>query len=293
MIRQIRTFQCVVRCGSFSRAADELTLSQSAVSQQVQALENELGFPLLVRQNRRFSLTPAGEYFYRKSLVLIADYDRLCAAAASLARGGAPALRIGVLRGLSGGPFGEALAAFAADFPETAVKSVQGSHEELFAWLRTDRLDLAVSDQRRAFSDLYVNRILAVSPCAAELSARSPFAALPQVSPEELKNTPCILLAGPAQQAEEADYWQHAMGLRSPFLFAETLEEARLLVSGGQGFLIRPARLEAPPGIAAVPLSRGGAPVTQTFCAFWKKDRPRAPAEAFADRLSAAIGRRP
>lgn len=78
MIRQIRYFQSVIRNNSFSEAAEECHISQSAISQQVQALERELGFDLLERKNRKFSLTPAGEHFYKKSLVLIADYERMC-----------------------------------------------------------------------------------------------------------------------------------------------------------------------------------------------------------------------
>ncbi len=86
MLRQIKYFQAVVRHNSFSEAAEECHISQSAISQQIQALEKELGFPLLERKNRRFSLTPAGEHFYKKSLVLIADYERLCIEAAKIAR---------------------------------------------------------------------------------------------------------------------------------------------------------------------------------------------------------------
>lgn len=73
MIKQIRYFQAVVRCNSFTEAAEECFISQSAISQQIQALENELGVKLLTRKNRKFSLTPAGEYFYQKSLVLTGD----------------------------------------------------------------------------------------------------------------------------------------------------------------------------------------------------------------------------
>ena len=82
MLKQLKYFQSVVRLGSFSAAAEENFISQSAISQQVQSLERELGFALLVRKNRSFSLTPAGEYFYRKSLLLTADCDRMCAEAA-------------------------------------------------------------------------------------------------------------------------------------------------------------------------------------------------------------------
>lgn len=43
MMRQIKYFQVVVRCKSFSEAAEECFISQSAISQQIQALEKELG----------------------------------------------------------------------------------------------------------------------------------------------------------------------------------------------------------------------------------------------------------
>ena len=45
MFRQLRYFQSIVRHGSFSKAAEENYISQSAISQQIQALEWELGFP--------------------------------------------------------------------------------------------------------------------------------------------------------------------------------------------------------------------------------------------------------
>ena len=77
MLRQIKYFQAVVRNNSFSEAAEQCHISQSAISQQIKALETELGFLLLERKNRKFVLTPAGEYFYKKSLVLIADYEQM------------------------------------------------------------------------------------------------------------------------------------------------------------------------------------------------------------------------
>ncbi|MBP3797351.1 MAG: LysR family transcriptional regulator [Ruminococcus sp.] len=73
MLKQIRYFQSVVKLGSFTEAAEEHYISQSAISQQIKALEDELGVKLLERKKRSFTLTEAGEYFYRKSLVLVAD----------------------------------------------------------------------------------------------------------------------------------------------------------------------------------------------------------------------------
>ena len=77
MLKQIRYFQSVVRLGSFTAAAEEHFISQSAISQQIKALEEELGVTLLERKKRSFTLTPAGEFFYKKSLVLVADYDNI------------------------------------------------------------------------------------------------------------------------------------------------------------------------------------------------------------------------
>lgn len=56
----MRIFEAVGRTGSFTRAAERLNLTQSAVSRQVRNLEDELGEPLLIRHHHRLELTPAG-----------------------------------------------------------------------------------------------------------------------------------------------------------------------------------------------------------------------------------------
>lgn len=102
MLRQLKYVQSVVRLNSFSEAAEENFISQSAISQQVQALERELDFQLLKRKNRSFTLTPAGEFFYQKSLILTADYERMCSEAARIAKGNQAN---GYLRCYTGGEF--------------------------------------------------------------------------------------------------------------------------------------------------------------------------------------------
>ncbi len=144
MIRQIRYFQSVVRNNSFSEAAEECHISQSAISQQVQALERELGFYLLERKNRKFTLTPAGEYFYKKSLVLIADYERMCKEAGRLAKDDKANLVIGYLRCYSGPEFHLALEEFSAKYPDVSVKIEYGNHEELYELLRSGGVDLVL-----------------------------------------------------------------------------------------------------------------------------------------------------
>ena len=160
MIRQIKYFQSVVKNNSFSDAAEECHISQSAISQQIQALERELGFLLLERKNRKFVRTPAGEHFYKKSLVLIADFDRICQEAAKLDRDEKAVLRIGYLRSYSGNEFHQALEAFARQYPDVSIQIQYGNHEELYHMLISDAVDIALNDQRRKFADAYVNLIL-------------------------------------------------------------------------------------------------------------------------------------
>lgn len=288
MIKQIKYFQAVVRCKSFTEAAEECFISQSAISQQIQALEQELGVKLLNRQNRKFSLTPAGEHFYRKSLVLIADFERMCNETVRIANKDQAELRIGYLKCYGGQEFRLAVAEFSEKYPDVSVQIINGNHEDLYAALRDGGVDLILSDQRRAFSDEYVNHILTTSECYIEIAARNPIAALEYVETEDLKNIPCILVASPEQQETERIYYHEVVGIQGDFLFAENLEEARLLVIGGKGFMPIDGG-EHEPGAAAalgrVLLTRRGNPIKRTYCAFWKADNSGYYIEDFADML--------
>src|SRR4051794_40818925 len=62
-LNYLPTFELAARHLSFKRAAEELHLTPSAVSQQMRGLEEALGLPLFRRQTRALTLTPAGEQF--------------------------------------------------------------------------------------------------------------------------------------------------------------------------------------------------------------------------------------
>ena len=290
MLKRLKYFQSVVRKHSFSEAAEENFISQSAISQQVQALERELGFSLLERKGRSFTLTPAGAYFYQKSLILTADYERMRSEAARIANGDRAALKVGYLRRYTGGEFRRALELFSEEHPDVAVSIVSGDHEELYGLLRTGEADLILNDQRRAFSEEYVNLVLAARRSFVEVSAHSPLAQTERISPQELKNLPCILVASPAQRETEQEYYHTVIGFEGEFLYAENLEAARLMVIGRKGFLpVEGGEKERPAAspVVRIPLVRGNAPIWRNYCAFWKKESANRYAEAFAGLLKA------
>lgn len=275
MLRQIQYFQAIVRNNSFSEAAEECRISQSAISQQIKALENELGFSLLERRNRKFTLTPAGEHFYKKSLVLMADFQQMRNEAAKIARGDAAVLKIGYLRSYNSPEVHQALEEFAVKYPEMSLQLLHGNHEELFTLLRTGGADLVLNDQRRAFSDEYVNLILTTNRMWVELAARNPVATLPSVTVQELKNIPCILVASKEQQAIEKAFYQTIIGIQGEILYAENLEEARMMVISGQGFLPVEGSSQAVTfgaSVRRIPLCRGAEQITRNYCLFWRKD---------------------
>lgn len=290
MLKQIKYFQTVVRCGSFSKAAEECYISQSAISQQIQALERELGVTLLKREKRRFSLTAAGEHFYRKSLLITADFENLCKETKRIAHGDEHTLSIGYSKGYGGAEFQKAVAEFTAKYPDVSVDVKNGNHEDLYDLLRTDRVDLVLNDQRRAFSDEYVNVVLMVIGCHIEISMRNSIANSQCVNAAELRNIPCILVASKEQQANEELHYREIYGIESKFLFAENLEEARLMVVSGKGFLPIEGG-DLPPQfsqtIVGLPLCRNGKPICRNYCAFWKADNSGYYIEEFAEILKA------
>lgn len=119
-----------------------------------------------------------------------------------------------------------------------------------------------------------------------EISSRNPIAALPSITPQELKNIPCILVSSRGQRETEQEYYRGIVGFQGDFLYAENLEEARLLVIGGQGFMpVEGARQAENVGsiITRIPLFRGDSQITRNYCAFWKKDNSGYYVEEFAD----------
>ncbi len=287
-LRQMRYFVAVVKCNSFTEAAEECYISQSAISQQIQALEYGLGVELIHRENRRFSLTPAGEHFYHHSLIILDEVERLCQETVRIYKKDNRQIRIGYLRYYSGQELQHSIAAFSEQNPDADIHIVNGNHEELYDLLRTGGVDLVLNDQRRAFSDEYENYHLFSCYCYIEISNRSTLSALDKVTVGDLKKIPCILVASKEQQENEQDYYQNILGFCGGFLFAENLEEGRLMVAGNKGFMPIEAVTDVPQiGVTMkrVPLYRDEKQVRRSYYAFWKKENGNPDIKNFAEIL--------
>ena len=291
MLRQIQHFQTIVQENSFTEAAELCHIShisQSGISQSIKALEDEIGVKLITRKNRSFELTEAGKHFYKKSLVITADLEQLCRETVRIDRKDAAELSLGVLSTYSGDEFNRAIAAFSEKYPAVELSVTAGNHEDLYDGLRFGKLDLALNDQRRAFSDAYENSILTQTACFVELASHNPLAKLDTVSVDDLKNIPCILVASKEQEEEEQRFYHDIIGFNGEFLFAESLQAARVMVTSNRGFMpVEGTNSDSFFGatLKRIPLLRDGEQIKRTYCAFWKKDNSGYYVEEFAEIL--------
>ena len=285
MFKQIKYFQSVVRNNSFTIAAEECFISQSAISQQIKALEQELGAELLKRSRRSFTLTPAGEYFYKKSLVLMSDLEAVKKETLRIAGGhDEQSLKIGVVRGFNDKEIQYAAAEFAAGFPDVLVEICYGNHDELYEKLRNNAIDMAINDQRRKFSDEYLNEILAEREYCIEISSKSLISGLDSIEISDLKNIPCILLSNKTQQAAEQNFYTNDMGFKSDIIFFERLEDARMSLVQGKGYMpLEGGEKQILLGDVTkkILLTRDGKPIMRRYCAFAKANNTARYAEDF------------
>ena len=288
MLRQIQHFQTIVQENSFTKAAELCHISQSGISQSIKALEDEIGVKLITRKNRSFELTEAGKHFYKKSLVITADLEQLCRETLRIDRKDSAELSLGVLSTYSGDEFNRAIAAFSEKYPEVELSVTTGNHEDLYDGLRFGKIDIALNDQRRAFSGEYENLILMETACYVELASHNPLAKLETVGVDALKNTPCILVASPEQQEEEQRFYRDIIGFKGEFLFAETLQAARVMVVSNRGVMpVEGANSDSLFGttLKRIPLMRDNTQIRRNYCAFWKKDNSGYYVEEFAEIL--------
>jgi DNA-binding transcriptional LysR family regulator len=148
--RRLLTFREVARQGSFSRAAEALSLSQPAVSQQVSALERELGTALLVRGRAGTVPTPAGELLLVHAEALAARLDLADTQMDALVADERRALRLGAFPSALATIVPAAVRALRERNAALEIAIEEGTIDELVGAVQAGRLDAAVCFQDAA-----------------------------------------------------------------------------------------------------------------------------------------------
>ncbi len=145
---KIHVLLAAIRTGSFRKAALELNCTQSAVTQSMNSLENELGCKVLQRNHNGIRLTPAGEELLPLLLEADASLARLSERARQVAGGAFIPLRIGAFSSISSTWFPQILQEYHALYPETTFDIRVGT-DVLSNWLLNGTIDLALGDSAR------------------------------------------------------------------------------------------------------------------------------------------------
>ena len=192
-LRQLRLFEAVATNRSYSRAAEQMNVTQPAVSMQVQQLEAELGLQLLVKVGKKVTLSQAGEEMLRQSRlilnqVLIAEEAVAAFHMTDGSRGGL--LHLGVVP--TAHYFApRLLMAFAQEWPGVKFKLTVDRRDAILGMLQEHQLDVAIAGYPPSEADVEAETF-ARHPHCIVAAADHPLAKKRRITWEALKDEPFI-----------------------------------------------------------------------------------------------------
>jgi DNA-binding transcriptional LysR family regulator len=189
-VRRLRVFDEVARRGSFAAAAAHLHFSQSAVSQQIAALEREAGTQLVERQARGVALTPAGRLLREHAHAILSGLEDAESDLRLLADGPGGRLRLGAVQAAGAEIVPPAAAEMRRRFPAVELHVTHLDADDLVDLVRAGALELALTavpapDDTPAERGLQRTDVL-VDELQVLLPAGHPAAALDEVSLRDL-----------------------------------------------------------------------------------------------------------
>lgn len=190
-LRQFRVFEAVARRLSFSRAAEELHLSQPAVSMQMRGIETILGLPLTEQLGKKIFLTEAGQEVLHASRAITARLDDLQANLEQLRGLDSGRLNLAVTTTVSAVAT-EILARFRGRHSKVAIHLDVSNRESVLNQLATNRIDLAIMGQVPDGLDLEAIRFMD-NPLVVIAPPEHPLARKKEVSIRDLASEPFLV----------------------------------------------------------------------------------------------------
>jgi len=256
-LRQLRYFVTLAEELHFGRAAEREHIVQSALSQQVQRLERELGVRLLERSTHHVALTAAGAVFLVEARQILAHVDRAAEVARS-AVGGAATLRVGIIDS-SYDSMPQILHEVQARYPGLVIHQVEVGVPEQYQQLTDGRLDVGIG--RAALAPPQVASLLfRQDPLGVLVPAGHRFAGLEGVPVADLATEPLLL----AEEVRAPEFNQFTVEMCraagfTPAVYGGTVESIRaaadLVAQGRCLYCVPSSCISALPGTIWRPLT--------------------------------------
>jgi len=184
-IRQLKVFEAVARHMGFTRAAEELHLTQPAVSMQVKQLEGHVGLPLFEQVGKKIFLTEAGREMFHYSRVIaqqLAEAEEVIESLKGVQRG-----RLDISVASTANAFGtKLLAAFSRQYPSVTIKLDVTNRETLLQQLANNEKDLVIMGRPPTDMDLETEPFMD-NPLVMIAHAGHPWVKEENIDPERLR----------------------------------------------------------------------------------------------------------
>lgn len=194
-LRQLRAFLAVVRTGSFTAAAEGLSLSQSALSSLIKELETALGVRMVERSTRRIQLSAIGQDFFPLIEKIVQDLDQVLVEVADFKALKKGLVRIAAPQLMACTLLPEFIAAYSKEHPEITIRLVDCVVEDVISKVITGEVDFGVGPEREVSSDVSA-ALLFELPFVAVFSSGHALQAQTEVRWADLEDYPFIALRG-------------------------------------------------------------------------------------------------
>lgn len=207
-LNALRTFETVARYNSFTRAAEELNVTQSAASRLVHSLEEYLEVPLFTRRSRRIQLTDQGEYYSR---IVRRSLDLIEAGTVELmsSKAGKGTLSVGMLPTFGTLWLLPRLPSFQKLYPDISVNVVSSDGELDFT---RERIDIAIRFGHGQWEDALIDPLMSEEVqvvCSPALVKGTPSLASPACLAD-------FRLINHSTRPNSWEHWFHSIGAEMP-----------------------------------------------------------------------------
>ncbi|MFH1017156.1 MAG: LysR family transcriptional regulator [Pseudomonadota bacterium] len=289
-VDHLKAFQKVAATGSFTKSARELFLTQSAVSQQIRALEDEIGGKLFDRSGRKIRLAAKGEALLAYSERLFDLHDEIETLFGSLKTLKKGKIAVGATAVIGTYFMPAVISAYHRRYPGIEIDLRMGNSEQILRMIMDREVDLGVAGMVKkqvALNSIFIHREQLLFVC----SPQNPMAARESVTLGELDRIPFIWREKGTQTLALVKRWfQENAGGDFPrqTLSLANMEAAKRIVEEGYGVTIIPAtaaRREIEAGLLKR-LDVEGFALTVDYGLFYPKGRFfSGAAEAFLETL--------
>ncbi len=189
---RLKVFCCVAKNLSYTKAAQELDITQPAITKHIHELEAQYKVRLFERMGNKIILTHAGEVFLNHSIDILHQYSRLDFDMNILHGSYSGHLRIGASTTIAQYVLPKVLAKFTSKFPDIQLSLVSGNSDEIEKELLSHHIDLGLIEGNKRLPNLKYTHFME-DELVLITSTKSRYAHLDEISKEELSTIPLVL----------------------------------------------------------------------------------------------------